>query len=254
MIFCIYLYQKSFTGLCKLGIRLALIMIVQITVKIMRYLLYAVLLGVIVLILSPGSAIWRNSQLSTAPTTTIKVPAEPPPPVKTGPKSEPATATQPVIAANPPEPKISASPATSAAKLMIPVSGIGPQQLRDTYSDARSEGRIHNAIDIMAARGTPVLAAADGIIRKFFYSERGGNSIYQLNSDGTLVFYYAHLESYANGLVEGQQVKRGDLLAYVGDTGNAGAGNYHLHFAVWTVTDPKKFYNGENINPYPLLH
>lgn len=231
----------------------------------MRYLFYAVLLGVIALIVSPGSAIWRSNDPATTVTKTpvsapVTIPANAPVVATQPAKSE--SKTEPVIGPNPPEPKIAPSPPeptvapnpmAGSARLMIPVSGIGPQQLRDTYSAARSEGRIHNAIDIMAAHMTPVLAATDGVIRKFFYSARGGNSIYQLSPDGTMVFYYAHLDSYASGLAEGQQVKRGQLLAYVGDTGNAGAGNYHLHFAIWTVTDPKKFYDGENINPYPLL-
>jgi murein DD-endopeptidase MepM/ murein hydrolase activator NlpD len=215
--------------------------------KIMRYLLYAVILGVIALILSPGSAIWRKNESLKTPDATIKIPTATTRSVKIESKSEP------VIGPNPPEPKIAPSPTVGSTKLLIPVSGIGPQQLRDTYSDARSEGRIHNAIDIMAARGTAVLAASDGVIRKFFYSARGGNTIYQLSPDGNMVFYYAHLDSYANGLTEGKPVKRGEVIAYVGDTGNAGAGNYHLHFAIWTITDPRKFYNGENINPYPLL-
>jgi murein DD-endopeptidase MepM/ murein hydrolase activator NlpD len=231
----------------KTGIRLAQIILVLKLNKIMRYLLYAVILGVIALVLSPGSAVWRKNEPSKVPGEIIKAPPVTTRTVKIESK------TEPVITANPPEPKIGPSPPASVEKLMIPVSGVGPAQLRDTYSDARSEGRIHNAIDIMAARGTPVLAASDGVIRKFFYSERGGNTIYQFNPDGTMVFYYAHLESYANGLTEGKQVKRGEVIAYVGDTGNAGAGNYHLHFALWTITDPKRFHHGENINPYPLL-
>jgi murein DD-endopeptidase MepM/ murein hydrolase activator NlpD len=105
----------------------------------------------------------------------------------------------------------------------------------------------------MAAQGTPVLAASDGVIRRIFYSERGGNTIYQLSAYGNMVFYYAHLDRYADGIVEGKAVRQGEVIGYVGDTGNAGAGNYHLHFAIWTVSDPKKFYRGDNINPYPLL-
>ena len=112
---------------------------------------------------------------------------------------------------------------------------------------------MHDAIDIPAARGTPVLAAADGRIVKFFYSEKGGITIYQLSTDERLVYYYAHLERYADGLTEGHVARRGEVLAYVGDTGNAGAGNYHLHFSVATITDPKRYWAGTNINPYPLL-
>ena len=87
-----------------------------------------------------------------------------------------------------------------------------------------------------------------------FQSERGGTTIYQLNTNGDLVFYYAHLSRYADGLTEGSLVNQGQVIAYVGDTGNAGPGNYHLHFSIATVSDPKRYWEGTNINPYPLLH
>jgi murein DD-endopeptidase MepM/ murein hydrolase activator NlpD len=138
-------------------------------------------------------------------------------------------------------------------KLIIPVVGVKPEQLLDTFTDARSEGRVHDAIDIPAPAGTPVLAAADGEIVKLFQSERGGTTIYQLSTDKKLIFYYAHLQRYADGLVGGKFVKQGEVIAYVGDTGNAGAGNYHLHFSISIVADPKRYWEGTNINPYPLL-
>jgi peptidoglycan LD-endopeptidase LytH len=138
--------------------------------------------------------------------------------------------------------------------LIIPVAGVRPEQLIDTFADARSEGRVHDAIDIPAPADTPVLAAADGKILKLFQSERGGTTIYQLSPDNKLVFYYAHLARYSDGLGEGKQVRQGDVIAYVGDTGNAGPGNYHLHFSISVVTDPKRYWDGYNINPYPLLH
>lgn len=138
-------------------------------------------------------------------------------------------------------------------KLIIPVANIQPAQLRDTFTEARSEGRVHNAIDILAPQGTPVLAAADGKIVRFFNSERGGITLYQLSNDQRVVFYYAHLQRYAEGIAEGRPVRPGDTIAYVGDTGNAGAGNYHLHFGVWLITDPKRYWDGDNLNPYPLL-
>jgi peptidoglycan LD-endopeptidase LytH len=140
-----------------------------------------------------------------------------------------------------------------AKPLIIPVAGVRPDQLIDTYTESRSEGRTHDAIDIMAPADTPVLAAADGQIQKLFQSERGGTTIYQLSADQKLIFYYAHLARYADGLTEGKQVRQGDVIAYVGDTGNASAGNYHLHFSIATVTDPKRYWDGTNINPYPLL-
>ena len=137
--------------------------------------------------------------------------------------------------------------------LIIPVAGVRPDQLRDTFSESRSEGRVHDALDIPAPRGTPVLAAADGPVVKLFQSERGGTTIYQLSTDGKFVYYYAHLERYAEGLVENHYAKQGETIAYVGDTGNAGSGNYHLHFSIAEISNPKDFWRGKNINPYPLL-
>jgi murein DD-endopeptidase MepM/ murein hydrolase activator NlpD len=138
--------------------------------------------------------------------------------------------------------------------LIIPVAGVRPDQLMDTFTQSRSEGRTHDAIDIMAPADTPVLAATDGKILKLFQSERGGTTIYQLSADQKMIFYYAHLARYADGLTEGKEVRQGDVIAHVGDTGNAGAGNYHLHFSIAIVSDPKRYWEGTNINPYPLLH
>jgi peptidoglycan LD-endopeptidase LytH len=138
-------------------------------------------------------------------------------------------------------------------KLIIPVAGVRPDQLVDTFTDARSEGRVHDALDIPAPAGTPVLAAADGEIVKLFQSERGGTTIYQLSADRKLLYYYAHLQRYADGLATGKSVRQGEVIAYVGDTGNAGAGNYHLHFSIAVVSDPRRYWEGTNINPYPLL-
>jgi murein DD-endopeptidase MepM/ murein hydrolase activator NlpD len=138
-------------------------------------------------------------------------------------------------------------------KLIIPVVGVRPDQLIDTFTAARSEGRSHDAIDIPAPAGTPVVAAADGEIVKLFPSERGGTTIYQLSPDKKLVFYYAHLQGYADGLVAGKSVKQGEVIGYVGDTGNAGAGNFHLHFSIAVLADPKRYWEGTNINPYPIL-
>ena len=138
-------------------------------------------------------------------------------------------------------------------KLIIPVTGVRPEQLQDTFTAARSEGRSHDAIDIMAPAGTPVLAASDGEIVRLFQSDRGGTTIYQLSPDKKLVFYYAHLQRYADGLVAGRFARQGEVIGYVGDTGNAGAGNYHLHFSIAVLADPKRYWEGTNINPYPLL-
>jgi murein DD-endopeptidase MepM/ murein hydrolase activator NlpD len=137
--------------------------------------------------------------------------------------------------------------------LIIPVAGVAKEALRDSFADARGEDRDHEAIDIAAPAGTPVLAAADGKIVKFFESEAGGTTIYQLTTDQRYVFYYAHLQSRAVDLNVDDEVKQGRTIGFVGDTGNAGAGNYHLHFSIMAVADPKRYWEGVYINPYPLL-
>jgi murein DD-endopeptidase MepM/ murein hydrolase activator NlpD len=147
----------------------------------------------------------------------------------------------------------SAAPSSPTTRLLIPVAGIRPEQLQDTFTDARSEGRTHDAIDIIAPRGTPVLAANDGRVLRLFRSEKGGITIYQLGPDERTVYYYAHLDGYAEGLAEGRVLRRGETIAYVGDTGNATPGNYHLHFQVYQITDPKHFWTGSNVNPYALM-
>ncbi|MFN6963971.1 MAG: M23 family metallopeptidase [Pyrinomonadaceae bacterium] len=144
-------------------------------------------------------------------------------------------------------------PQNGELDLAMPVSGVRPEQLTDTFADSRSDGRVHEALDIMAPAGTPVVAAADGTIVKFWDSERGGITIYQRSPSGSYIYYYAHLQRRADAIREGQAVTRGTLLGYVGDTGNAGAGNFHLHFAVYRVTDPRRYWEGEPIDPYPLL-
>lgn len=139
-------------------------------------------------------------------------------------------------------------------RLLVPVQGVQAASLVDTYEDARGQGRRHDAIDIMAPRGTPVLAVADGVVMKLFQSERGGITLYELAPDRRTIYYYAHLDRYAPGIAEGQAVRRGQLLGFVGNTGDAGPGNYHLHFEVSTTADPAKYWGGTPQNPYPLLH
>jgi murein DD-endopeptidase MepM/ murein hydrolase activator NlpD len=137
--------------------------------------------------------------------------------------------------------------------LALPVIGIGPDQLVDTFDAARAAGRRHDAIDIMVAEGTPVIAAADGSIEKLFSSVRGGLTVYERSPDQKWVYYYAHLSAYAPGLAEGQQVKRGQVIARVGHTGDASAAGPHLHFAINSMAPGERWWNGTPINPYPLL-
>ena len=143
--------------------------------------------------------------------------------------------------------------AAAAGRLLLPVDGITPDDLTNTFTAARSAGRQHNAIDIMAPRGRTVRAAVTGEVLRLFTSERGGLTVYQLGPSGRTVYYYAHLDSYAPGLEDGQVLAQGDPVGTVGDTGNAAPGNTHLHFAMWRVDDPAQFWDGEPINPYPLL-
>ena len=140
-----------------------------------------------------------------------------------------------------------------AGPLLVPVMGVRPEQLRDTYRQSRSEGRTHHAIDIHAPRGTPVLAVADSRVRKLHSGDRGGLSVYLVDEDGVTRYYYAHLDAYAQGLREGQRVQRGEVIGFVGDTGNAQPGDCHLHFSVAILDDPAQWWEGRNLNPYDLL-
>lgn len=138
--------------------------------------------------------------------------------------------------------------------LLVPVAGVSPADLRDTYSQARAGGlRIHDAIDIMAPAGTPVVAAAPGTVDKLFYSERGGITAYVRSPDRRRIYYYAHLDRYAPGLVEGSELAAGDAIGLVGATGNADPEAPHLHFAVMRMEEGEGWWEGEAVNPYPLL-
>jgi len=138
--------------------------------------------------------------------------------------------------------------------VLVPVLGVAPRDLHDTYEQARAGGlRTHHALDILAPRGTPVLAAVDGTIRKLFISNGGGITIYQFDVPETHVYYYAHLERYADALAEGQFVKQGTVIGYVGTTGNAPPGTPHLHFAIDVLPATKEWWKGQPVNPYPIL-
>lgn len=145
--------------------------------------------------------------------------------------------------------------AADPSALVIPVSGIKPQQLTDTFSQARANGvRRHDAIDIMAPLGTPVVAAAPGRVEKLFLSRDGGNTIYVRSEDRRTIYYYAHLDSYAPELREGRMVGAGEVLGRVGYSGNGNPSAPHLHFAIWKVAPEIPWYGqGEAVNPFPLL-
>lgn len=190
------------------------------------------------------------------------------------PAEAPAAAPAPVPAAEVPAPaptaQMGAAPAASAPpfqgepgdregarflaarSLMIPVAGIAPGDLRDTYEQGRA-GHTHEAIDIAAPVGTPVVAVDNGRIAKLFTSKPGGLTVYQFDSDGRLAYYYAHLDAYAPGLQEGMEVRRGMPLGTVGSTGNADPKAPHLHFAVFRLGPEQRWWEGAAINPFPAL-
>jgi murein DD-endopeptidase MepM/ murein hydrolase activator NlpD len=177
----------------------------------------------------------------------------PPVPTSAPAPQVPATTATTATPAMPPQvPAPVAAPAPGS--LMIPVAGVTAGQLQDTFDDNRGGGeRAHEALDIMAPRGTPVLAAGDGTVEKLFTSVRGGLTIYEFDPDATHAYYYAHLDRYAAGLAEGKRLKRGDLIGYVGSTGNASEDAPHLHFAIFVLGPEKRWWQGTAIDPYPLL-
>jgi murein DD-endopeptidase MepM/ murein hydrolase activator NlpD len=138
-------------------------------------------------------------------------------------------------------------------RLMVPVAGVDPEKLVRSYHDRRSGSRDHEAIDILAPTGTPVVAVEDGTIAKLFHSKAGGITIYQFDPAKEFSYYYAHLDRYADGLKEGAQVHRGQVLGYVGVSGNAPKNTPHLHFAIFRLTAEKRWWEGTPIDPYDIL-
>jgi peptidoglycan LD-endopeptidase LytH len=159
----------------------------------------------------------------------------------------------------PPEtPLIGPDPTKAPAELkhrdlLIPVEGVKADQLVRQFTDRRGGSREHEAIDILAPRNTPVKAVEDGKIARLFYSKAGGITIYQFDPTSTFCYYYAHLERYAEGLGEGAQVRRGDVIGYVGTSGNAPKDAPHLHFAIFRLTEAKHWWEGTPIDPYDVL-
>ena len=141
----------------------------------------------------------------------------------------------------------------SGRRLTIPVAGIDPDDLVRSYHDARSGGRDHEAIDILAPLGTPVVAVEDGTIAKLFNSKAGGITLYHFDPDKEFAYYYAHLDRYADGIKEGQAITRGQVIGYVGVSGNAPKNTPHLHFAVFRLTPEKQWWQGTPIDPYDIL-
>jgi murein DD-endopeptidase MepM/ murein hydrolase activator NlpD len=138
-------------------------------------------------------------------------------------------------------------------RIGLPIAGVKLADIHDTFNEGRSGSRAHQATDIMKPRGTPVLAVNGGTIVKLFNSRQGGLTVYQFDSGQIYCYYYAHLDGYAEGIFEGMAVKRGDLLGYVGSTGNANEAAPHLHFGITRIGPEKHWWGGEPIDPYPLL-
>ena len=219
--------------------------------------------------LQPQTSLCPQVPAAVVPLGGIAAPARPVSPPTAGIATPPMTTTQPVAAAIfEPTTSQSATPTTASIQalaspsipterptstLLIPVAGIKASQLTDTYTDARSGGRVHDAIDIMAPRGTQVIAADDGKVAKLFYSKLGGITLYQFDPTEKFVYYYAHMDGYAPGIIEGKQLRRGDLVGFVGSTGDASATAPHLHFAISVLGPEKHWWQATAINPYPLL-
>lgn len=197
----------------------------------------------------------RQVQAPVAPVTpptvvVIPAPVAPAPPAPTA-SAEIAQPAPPEAVVAPTAPSM---PNTSAASaLLVPVAGVSAAQLNDTYNQARGSERRHEALDILAPKGTEVFAVADGRLTKLFNSKPGGITLYQFDMSEKYAYYYAHLDRYADGIKEGMMLKRGDLVGYVGYTGNADQAAPHLHFAVFELGPEKQWWKGTPLNPYPLL-
>jgi murein DD-endopeptidase MepM/ murein hydrolase activator NlpD len=210
-------------------------------------------MAAVVTIFPSGAAIVANTPLAAASARDANVEVEvrpslteTPPPVSPPPPDPPRTENVPEIAANP-------LLDLQRRHLTLPVQGIKKDDLRSNFDELRGGSRRHEAIDILAPRHTPVFAVEDGKIARLFLSEAGGITIYQFDPGETYVYYYAHLERYASGLKEGDRVKRGEVIGYVGTSGNAPRNTPHLHFAIFKMTDEKRWWQGTPIDPYSVL-
>ncbi len=200
-------------------------------------------------------ALWFSGGLRTASVLAVsKLPASvAAPPAAPLPVPEPP-ATAPPESAPPP---VTTRPAVVGTPplwfhLAMPIAGVDPEELEDTFNEVH-DGHKHEALDIPAPRGTPVMAVAEGNVVKLFTSKPGGLTVYQFDNTQTYCYYYAHLDRYATGLKENTLLRKGDVLGYVGNTGNASPTAPHLHFAVSKLGPDKKWWEGTAINPLPLL-
>lgn len=176
-------------------------------------------------------------------------------------ESSPSPLSSPPPVARPPIPPATTTPIIAAdplaelrgRQLELPLRGVVRLELRDSFYETRGSSRNHEALDILAPRNTPILAVEDGTIARLFESKAGGTTVYQFDPTARYVYYYAHLERYADGLQEGTRVRRGQVLGYVGTTGNAPTDTPHLHFAIFRLTEHKQWWQGRPMDPYEVL-
>jgi murein DD-endopeptidase MepM/ murein hydrolase activator NlpD len=191
------------------------------------------------------AAVPASTAPAPAPIDDVKPTPSSEPPAVMAPE-EPQAVAIPLIGVNPIED-------LRGRHLDLPIKGAVSEDVKDTFNEMRGGTRRHEAIDMLAPRNTPVVAVEAGTIARLFFSKGGGITIYQFDPTNTYVYYYAHLEKYADGLTEGQKVKRGELLGYVGTTGNAPRDTPHLHFAIFKMTDEKRWWEGTAIDPFQVL-
>jgi len=190
------------------------------------------------------TAHWTWSRMAASASTPRREPEIEIRPAEAPPHQEPAPAA--TIG------EIAAVDDLAARRLLVPVEGVSRSDLRQSFTESRN-GREHAAIDILALRHTPVRAVAAGRVAKLYASARGGLTIYQFDASERYCYYYAHLERYAEGLEEGLTVERGQLIGYVGTSGNAPPDTPHLHFAIFAMGPGKRWWEGTPIDPYPVL-
>ncbi len=207
----------------------------------------AILLALIVVVGGTGYYLGRQSVIAGNQHAALVIPPAPTP-IPAAPSEETRNRIPDVQPQPQPLPVSSVEPHVS-----LPIAGLTEKDMHDTFNEARGSGRKHEAQDILAPRGTPVLAAGEGEVKKLFLSKPGGITLYQFDSTERYCYYYAHLDSYAPGIVEGMKLHRGQVIGYVGTTGDADPGTPHLHFAIFELGPEKHWWQGTPVNPYPLL-
>jgi murein DD-endopeptidase MepM/ murein hydrolase activator NlpD len=206
---------------------------------------------------------WLRTHGPPTPAQAAAQPLQAPAPRLQTPTQPSQTPAQPTVIAPPPpvnspadatdQPTVEAAPVVTtgdpaATTLRLPIDGISIESFKGGFAQMRG-ALPHEGVDIMAPRGTPIHAVQDGTIAKLFFSRFGGVTIYEFN-DGWLCFYYAHLERYADGLHDGQRVSQGEVIGYVGTSGNAPPETPHLHFSIFELNADRKWWQGRALDPY----